>query len=72
MFIILLVRFLMLSGHLLGNNSVVGWPFVLIVFCLFVFYLFPIFVLRASVITMPQLVEINLASDDDNSLTDRK
>ena len=27
---------------------------------------------RASVITMPELVEINLVSDDDNSLTDRK
>ena len=56
----------------LGNNCALGWPFVLIVFCLFVFYLFPILVLRASVITMPQLVEINLVSDDDNSLTDRK
>ena len=44
----------------------------LIVFCLFVFYLFPILVLRASAITMAEPVEINLASDDDNSLTDRK
>ena len=40
--------------------------------CLFVFYLFPILVLRASAITMPELMEINLVSDDDNSLTDRK
>ena len=43
-----------------------------IVFCLFVFYLFPILVLKASAITMPELVEINLVSDDENSLTDRK
>ena len=34
--------------------------------------LFPILVLRASAITMPEFVEINLVSDDDNSLTDRK
>ena len=67
-----LVRFWLLSGHLLGNSCALGWPFVLIVFCLFVFYLFPILVLRASAITMPELVEINLVSDDDNSLTDRK
>ena len=72
LFIILLVRFWLLTGHLLGNSCALGWPFVLIVFCLFVFYLFPILVLRASVITMPELVEINLVSDDDNSLTDRK
>ena len=68
----LLFRFWLLSGHLLGNSCTLGWPFVLIVFCLFVFYLLPILVLRASAITMPELVEINLVSDDDNSLTDRK
>ena len=62
----------LLSCHLLGKSCASGWPFVLIVFCLFVFYLFPILVLRASAITMPELVEINLVSDDDNSLTDRK
>ena len=56
LFIILLVRFWLLSGHLLGNSCALGWPFVLIVFCLFVFYLFPILVLRASAITMPELV----------------
>ena len=72
LFIILLDRFWLLSGHLLGNSCALGWPFVLIVFCLFVFYLFPILVLRASAITMPELVDINLVSDDDNSLTDRK
>ena len=72
LFIILLVRFLLLSGHFLGKSCALGWPFVLIVFCLFVFNLFPILVLRASAITMPELVEINLVSDDDNSLTDRK
>ena len=32
-----LVRFWLLSGHLLGNSCPLGWPFVLIVFCLFVF-----------------------------------
>ena len=63
-FIILLVRFWLLSGHLLDNSCAVSWPFVLIVFCLFVFYLFLILVLRASVVTMPELVEINLVSDD--------
>ena len=62
----------LLSGHLLGNSCALGWPIVLIVFCLFVFYLFPILVLRASAITMPELVEINLVSNDDTSLTDRK
>ena len=72
LFIILLRRFWLLSSHLLGNSCALGWPFVLIVFCLFVFYLFPILVLRASAITMPELVEINLVSDDDNSLSDRK
>ena len=56
----------------MGNSCALGWPFVLIIFCLFVFYLFPILDLRASAITMPELVEINLVSDDDNSLTDRK
>ena len=44
-FIILLVRFGLLSGHLLANNCPLGRPYVLIVFCLFVF-LFPILVLR--------------------------
>ena len=62
----------LLSGHLLGNSCAVSWPFVLIVFCIFVFHLFPILVLRVSATTMPVLVEINLVSDDENSLTDRK
>ena len=44
----------------MGNSCALGWPFVLIVFSLFVFYLFPILVLRGSAITMPELVEINL------------
>ena len=62
----------LLSGHLLGNSCALGWPFVLIVFFLFVFYLFPILVLRASAITIQEILEINLVSDDDNSLTGRK
>ena len=62
----------LLSGHLLGNSCALGCSFVLIVFCLFVFYLFPILVLRASAITVPELLEINLVLDDDNSLTDKK
>ena len=35
-FIILLVWFGLLSDHLLGNSCPIGWPFVLIAFCLFV------------------------------------
>ena len=54
-----------IAAHSVGH-------FVLIVFCIFVFHLFPILVLRVSAITMPELVEINLVSDDDNSLTERK
>ena len=33
----LLVQFWLLSGHLFGNNCQLGWPFVLICLCLFVF-----------------------------------
>ena len=36
-FIILLVRFGLLSGHLLGNSCPLGWPYVLSVLCLFLF-----------------------------------
>ena len=43
---------------LLGNSCALGWSFVLIVFCLFVFYSFPILVFRVSAITMPELVKI--------------
>ena len=28
----------LLSGHLLGNSCPLGWPFVFIVFCLFVIF----------------------------------
>ena len=66
LFIIPLVRFWLLSGHLLRNSCALGCLFVLIVFCLFVFYLFPILVYRWSANTMPELAEINLVSDDDN------
>ena len=38
--IVLLVRFGLLSGHLLGNSCPLGWPYVLIVFCPFIFFLF--------------------------------
>ena len=51
LFIKRLVRFWLLSGHLLGNSCPLGWPYVLIVFCLFVFffyYLFPILALGAG------------------------
>ena len=40
LFIILLVRFGLLSGHLLGNSCPLGWPFVLIAFCLFVIFIY--------------------------------
>ena len=33
----------MVSGHFLGNSYPLGWPFVLIVFCLFVIFIhFPL------------------------------
>ena len=35
-----LVRFGLLSGHLLGNSCPLEWPFVLIVFCLFVIFIY--------------------------------
>ena len=77
MFHLIFVHYTFSSGLVaekpfLGNSCALGWPFVLIVFFLFVFYLFPILVLRASAITMPELVEINLVSDDDYSMKDRK
>ena len=40
LFIILLVRYGLLSGHLLGNSCPLGWPYVLIVFCLFVILIY--------------------------------
>ena len=46
----------------LENSCALGRPFVHFVFCLFVFYLFSILVLRASAITMPELMEINLVT----------
>ena len=35
-----IVRFGLLSGHLLGNSCLLGWPFVLIVFCLFLIFIY--------------------------------
>ena len=40
MYIILLVQFGLLSGHLLGNSCPLGWPFVLIVLCIFVIFIY--------------------------------
>ena len=40
LFIILLVQFELLSGHLLGNGCPLGQQFVLIVFCLFVIFIY--------------------------------
>ena len=35
----------LLSGHLLGNSCPLGWPFVLIVYCLFVIFInFPFWI----------------------------
>ena len=50
LFIILLVRFGLLSGHLLGNSCLLGWPYVLSHCLLYIciFHLFPILVLRAG------------------------
>ena len=39
-FIILIVQFGLLSGHLLGNGCSLGEQFVLIVFCLFVIFIY--------------------------------
>ena len=40
-------RFGLLSGHLLGNSCPLGWPYVLVVICLFVFFIyFPFWGLR--------------------------
>ena len=38
--LILLVRFGLLSGYLLGKSCPLGWPYVLIVFCLFVIFIY--------------------------------
>ena len=38
--IILLVRFVLLSCHLLGNSCRLGWPFVYIVFGLFAIFIY--------------------------------
>ena len=40
LFIILLVQFGLLSGHLMGNSCPLGLQFVLIVFCLFVIFIY--------------------------------
>ena len=34
-----LVRFGLLSGHLFGNSCLLGWPFALTVFCLFIIFI---------------------------------
>ena len=35
--------FVLLSDHLCGNSCLLGWPFVLIVFCLFVIFVISYF-----------------------------
>ena len=40
LFVILLVRFGLLSGHLCGNCCGLGWPYGLIHFCLFLFFIY--------------------------------
>ena len=40
LFIILLVRFGLLSGHLCGNCCRLGWPYDLIVFCQFLIFIY--------------------------------
>ena len=47
LFIILLVQFGLLGGHLLGNGCPLGWQFVLIIVCLFVIFIcFPFWFLE--------------------------
>ena len=48
-FIILLVRFWLLSSLLLGNSFPLGWPFVLIVLCLFVIFIYFPFGFRSGI-----------------------
>ena len=48
MFSYYLVRFCLLSGHLLGNNCSLGLPYVLFLPCLFVIIVFSVLVLRAG------------------------
>ena len=40
LFVVLLVQFGLLGGHLLGNGCPLGWQVVLIVFCLFVIFIY--------------------------------
>ena len=61
----------LLSGHLLGNSCAPVYHLYLLYFVYLYFIHFPFLVLRASAITMPELLEINLVSGDDNSFTDR-
>ena len=58
----------------LGNSCELSWPLVFTIYCIFSICILFIsnFGLRESAITMPELAEIILVSDDDNSLTDRK
>ena len=51
LFIILLVGFGLLSGHLCGNFYQLGWPYDLIVFCLFNFCLFSFFESRSGLVS---------------------
>ena len=72
---------LMLVHYTFSSVLVAEWPpfgenlrtqLAICTYCIFVLYVFPLLVLRASAITMPELVEINLVSDDGNSLTNTK
>ena len=40
LFVVLLVRFGLLSGRLLGSGCPLGWRLVLVVFCLFVIFIY--------------------------------
>ena len=44
LFIMLLVQFVFLSGPILGNSCPLSLPFVHIVFCLLVIFVFPILI----------------------------
>ena len=61
LFIILLVRFWLLSGHLLGNSYPLNWPFVLIVFCQFVIFFFH-FGIRSGIWRLIAPVPVNCFS----------
>ena len=57
--IILLVRFGLLSDHLLGNSYPLGWSFVFVVSCLFVILVISHFDFEGGICLMIALVPVH-------------